>query len=172
MKKIILYIAVSIDGFIADEYGGIKWLAPYENTGEDYGYKEFLASVDTLLMGRKTYEQMLSFGKWPRQNQKTYVFTRKSMKSTNKNIIFSKNLVETVRKLKAEPGKDSWLVGGSEIIASLLEERLIDEMIIAFIPELLGKGIPLFRPKAKQFHLKLINLKKYENGIIQGYYKV
>ncbi len=172
MRKIILSIAVSIDGFIADELGGIKWLAPYENTGEDYGYKHFLASVDTLLIGRKTYEQTLTFGEWPYPKKRVYVFTREMKKNLNEGIIFSDHPEKIARDLKTKKGKDIWLVGGSEIIALLREGELIDEMIIVFIPELLGKGIPLFKQGTKQAHLNLVDLKKYDNGIVQGHYKV
>ena len=107
MKKVILFICCSTDGFIARKNGDVSWLLH----DQDYGYKKFVASVDTLLMGRKTYKQCLTFGEWPWKGKKSFVFTRKKQKKDS-NVEFVKNPVAFTKKLVKKQGKSIWLVGG------------------------------------------------------------
>jgi dihydrofolate reductase len=125
MPRIKLYIATSLDGFIARENGNIDWLMEYENNPEtDYGYSEFYASIGTVLMGRKTYEQVLGFGNWPYGERKSYVFTRQKepLRRENNVEFVSGDIAEFVRQLKGNTKEDIWLVGGSQLIKVFLEE--------------------------------------------------
>ncbi|HOW14184.1 dihydrofolate reductase family protein [Methanosarcina sp.] len=147
-----------LDGYIAREKGSIDWLTEYENNSEtDYGYSEFYASIGTVLMGRKTYEQVLGFGDWPYAEKKTCVFTRqKEPLRREKNVEFvSRDIGEFVRLLKENTDEDIWLVGGSQLIKVFLEEALVEDMIVFIVPIILGSGIPLFDRIGKQINLVL-----------------
>jgi dihydrofolate reductase len=168
MRKIILFIASSLDGFIAREDGSIDFLF----TEGDYGYKKFLASVDTVLMGMKTYRQVLTFGDYPYREKRSIVFTREKKLKKDNNTEFNSDPVTLVKKLKKHKGKDIWLVGGSEIITVLMNAGLVDEIINSVHPILLGRGIPLFKDIRKDVKLKLVNSKGYESGLLQVEYAV
>ena len=173
--RIKLYIACSLDGFIARENGSIDWLTEYEkNLGTDYGYSEFYSSIGTVLMGRKTYEQVLGFGDWPYGEKKAYVFTRqKEPKLREKNVEFiSGDIGEFARQLKKNTEEDIWLVGGSQLIKVFLEEDLVQDLIVFFVPVILGSGIPLFDQIQKEIGLKLINTERYESGLVRVEYEI
>lgn len=172
MKKIKLYIAASIDGYIARTDGNLDWLMKYPiNSETNYGYDSFYESVDTVIMGGRTYRDVLNMDSvWPYKNKTTYVVTRNPMEAKENIHFITENIIEHITKLREERGRDIWLVGGGEIISMLLEHELIDEMIITTIPVLLGNGIPLFpdNPKESQWNLK--NCKSYTNGVVQTEY--
>jgi len=173
--RIKLYIACSLDGFIARENGSIDWITEYENNPEtDYGYSEFYASVGTVLMGRKTYEQVLDFGDWPYGEKKAYVFTRQEEPlRREKNVEFiSVDIEEFARRLKENTEEDIWLIGGSQIIKVFLEEDLVQDLIIFVVPVILGSGIPLFDQIQKEIGLKLINTERYESGLVRVEYEI
>lgn len=166
MRKIKLFIACSLDGFIARENGGIDWLF----TG-DYGYKKFYASIDTVLMGRKTYELGLKLGETYRE-KRTIVFTkRKNLKKVGNAELVS-DIVLFTKKLKKQEGKDIWLVGGGEIVSVLLNNKLVDEMQIFVHPLVLGKGIPLFPNIKKEVKLKLVETFAFKDGLVKMRYNV
>lgn len=169
MKKIILYIAASLDGRIAEPDGGLEWLTGFPNPEKtDYGYNDLLASVDTVIMGGKTYRELQNMDViWPYPNQHTYVVSHHEW-SAEENVSFiTENMIERIKTLLDETGKDIWLVGGGELIAMLLEAGLVDEMRIIFIPVILGKGIPLFPEQPVESKWTLTSCKAYENGILQ-----
>lgn len=173
MKKIKLYIAASIDGYIADIEGGLDWLSEYPITSElNYGYDEFFDSVDTVILGGRTYRDILNMDViYPYKDKISYVITRNKMNNPKENIHFiSENITETVSELKKQEGKAIWLVGGSEVIAILLDNDLIDEMIITTIPVILGSGIPLFPNTSKESAWQLHNTHSYSNNILQVEY--
>jgi len=173
--RIKLYIACSLDGFIARKNGSIDWLTKYENNPEtDYGYSEFYASIGTVLMGRKTYEQVLGFGDWPYGEKKTYVFTRqKEPLRREKNIEFvSGNVGEFVRRLKGNTEEDLWLVGGSQLIKVFLEEDLVQDLIVFVVPIILGSGIPLFDRIGEEIRLRTGKVERYENGLVRVEYEI
>ena len=173
--RIKLYIATSLDGFIARENGSIDWLTKYENSSEtDYGYSEFYASIGTVLMGRKTYEQVLGFGDWPYGEKKGYVFTRQNEPlNREKNVEFvSGDVGEFVRQLKENTEEDIWLVGGSQLIKIFLEQNLVQDLIIFVVPIILRSGIPLFDQIQKEIGLKLINTERYESGLVRAEYEI
>lgn len=173
--RIKLYIATSLDGFIARENGSIDWLTEYKNNPEtDYGYSEFYVSIGTVLMGRKTYEQVLGFGDWPYGEKKAYVFTRqKEPLRREKNVEFvSGDVGEFVRRLKENTEEDIWLVGSSQLIKVFLEEDLVQDLIVFVVPVILGSGITLFDRIGKEIGLKLINTERYESGLVRMEYEV
>jgi dihydrofolate reductase len=173
MKKIKLYIAASIDGYIAQSNGDLDWLTEYPiNSETNYGYNDFFESIDTIVMGGRTYRDILCMDVvWPYTNKMTYVITHNPMR-TKENIHFiTDNIVETISQLRKEKGKNIWLVGGGEIIAMLLNEDLIDEMIITYIPVILGNGIPLFPNNPKESAWILKKNASYKNGAIQVLYE-
>ncbi|MDQ4140198.1 MAG: dihydrofolate reductase family protein [Bacteroidota bacterium] len=169
MRKLKLYIATSLDGKIARKDDSIDWL-PDINPEEDYGYQTFIAEVDTLVMGYKTYQICLKLGEWPYSRKKTFVFTRDGNKSHIPEVqLISQNPVDFVKELIQQPGKDIWLVGGGEINTLLHDAGLIDTYIIAFIPLILGEGIELLPQVRKQQNLKLTQHQVYDNGVVMLY---
>ena len=175
MPRIKLYIATSLDGFIARENGSIDWLTKYENNPEtDYGYSEFYASIGKVLMGRKTYEQALGFGEWPYREKKSYVFTRQkeSIRRENNVEFISEDIGEFVRQLKRNTEEDIWLVGGSQIIKVFFEENLVQDLIVFVVPIILGSGIPLFDHIGKEIGFRTGRVERYENGLVKLEYEV
>lgn len=175
MKRIILYIAASLDGRIAEPDGGLEWLTEFPNPEKtDYGYKSLLASVDTVIMGGKAYRELLNMDViWPYKQQTSYVVTHGwTENAATENIRFiTENVIETISAIRNELGKDIWLVGGGELISMLLEADLIDEMQICYIPVILGKGIPLFPEQSKESKWNLTESKAYKSGVLSGTYK-
>jgi dihydrofolate reductase len=159
--EIIYYVAASLDSLIATPDGGIEWLKPYEGTGEDYGYAEFYASIEAVLLGRATYEKCLEFPEWPYAGKPYWVFSR-----GNGNTPAS-----VVAEMKARGLRRAWLVGGGKLAAALRAERLITEHIISIVPVLLGAGIPLFDGPAPSEQLRLVSSRAYASGIVQLRYE-
>jgi len=156
-RKIVLYIATSVDGFIAKENGDINWLHEVESQGEgDSGYEEFYNNIDTVLIGKKTYDQIFSLvDEFPYVGKKCYVFSRSKIGKDDYVEYVNGDLFSFTKKIKAEEGKDIWLVGGGELFNSFLKENLVDEIIITVIPIILGKGIPLFNNDNSGYNLTL-----------------
>ena len=164
MKKIILYIAASLDGYIARPDGAIDWL-PID---QDYGYPQFLESISTVILGRKTYEQVLAFGEYPYLNQHNVILTHRSDISLPPNAeVWSDVSAERISSLREKSEKDIWLVGGSEVIRPFLELNAIDRLIVSICPILIGEGIPLFLPNSLQSRLKLANSQTFDSGLVQ-----
>ncbi|AZL16382.1 dihydrofolate reductase family protein [Rickettsiales endosymbiont of Stachyamoeba lipophora] len=165
--KIILYIATSQDGFIADKNGSVDWLNSYNNIeGEDCGYAEFYNSIDIIVMGSHSYEQILGFGEWPYKEKDTYIFTKRNLKSDLSNVFFiSKNPKVFIQDLNVtEPTQQIWLLGGTELIKSFDQHNLIDEVIITVVPTELGQGIKL---ELSYANFELTDQKVCKAGIIQ-----
>ncbi len=167
MRKIKLFIASSLDGYIAREDGSIDWLPQSGNSG----YDEFYKTVDSVIMGRKTYEQVLTFGKYPYQDKKSYVFTKNADKKKDENVEFVFETEKFVKELVSSSGKDIWLVGGAELISTFFNFDFIDEVILTIIPIAIGKGIPLFKNIKKNTNLKLIKTTEYDE-LVELHYKV
>jgi Dihydrofolate reductase len=173
MKKIILYIAASIDGRIAEPDGGIEWLSEFPITNEmNYGYKEFMASIDTIIMGGRSWREMSNMDAMGAYADKTvYVVSRHDW-GDNENVNFiTENVIEQITNLRNEPGKNIWLFGGGELVSMLLAADLVDEMQIAYIPVILGEGIPLFPKQPKESKWKLIENRNYSSGIMMVEYQ-
>lgn len=167
-RKIHLFIAMSLDGYIADSKGGVDWLKGQGNDSETIDtYSEFVKNIDTILMGQNTYHQIvteLSPTEWVYRDFKTYVITHTEHLSTEKIHFTSISPVDLLKKLKAEKGKDIWICGGANIIQLLLYEDMIDQYYISIIPTLLGSGIRLFENGKRELKLKLLKTQTY-NGI-------
>lgn len=171
-RKVILYIAMSLDGYIAANDGDISFLSVVEKPGEDYGYTKFNEGVDTMILGRKTYDKILSMGvEKPYPGKMVYVLSR-TERTVNANLQFySGGLRELIEQLKAESGKHIYCDGGAETVLRLLRENLIDELIVSIIPVLLGDGIPLFKPGFPEKKLRLIRAETFDTGLVQLHYE-
>jgi len=168
LRKIKLFIASSLDGYIAKEDGSVDWLPQ----SGDSGYIHFYKSIDTVLMGKKTYEQILTFGKYPYKDKKYYVFTRSlNQKKKNENVEFTSEVEKFTKKLISSSGKDIWLVGGSDIVSTFMNLKFVDEIILSIIPVVLGKGIPLFKNIKQEIKLELIKTTEYDE-LVELSYKV
>jgi dihydrofolate reductase len=173
MKKIILYIAASIDGRIAEPDGGIEWLSGFPITEEmNYGYKDFFNSIDTIIMGGRSWREMSNMDAMGTYADKSVYVVSHHNWGEEKNINFiTKNITERIAALRNELGKDIWLFGGGELISMLLAANLIDEMQISYIPVILGKGIPLFPEQSKESKWKIKETKVYDSGILKVDYQ-
>ncbi len=164
MRKIKLYIANSLDNYIAREDGDVSWLL----TDLDYGWEEFYDSVDTVLMGRKSHEKAVALGMSHYGGKKNYIFSRTISESDIDEIEYiSSDFGTFAEDLKAREGSDIWLVGGGNLIRQFLSSGLIDEIVLFIHPVLLGRGIPLFLPIDEEINLKLIETKTFNNGIVK-----
>lgn len=174
MRKVTLFIAMSLDGYIADIKGSTDWLSG-QNAGEDdmMSYQEFIKDIDTVIMGWKTYDQVaheLSPDKWYYSDLDSYVMTHRKQASTHNIHFVDQDVCELVRELKQAQGKGIWICGGANIIHQLLLKQEIDRFHISIIPTILGKGISLFQQLEMQTPLKLISTKSY-NGITDVIYE-
>ena len=167
MGKIILYVASSLDGYIARENGDVDWLP--ENTSS--GYDEFYKTIDTVIMGKKTYDQVLTFGDYPYRGKTSFVFSRNDTLTKDENVEFVSNVEKFTRKLILSSEKNIWLVGGSELISTFLNHNFVHEIIVSIVPMILGKGIPLFKNINEETKLELIKTTEYEE-LVELQYKV
>ena len=166
MRRLKLYIAASLDSYIAGPDGEIDWLEAGGNL--DYGYQEFYSSIDTTLMGTATYKLTLTVDDFPYADKTNYVFTRGIPPPDTAYVRFiTGDIAGFVRSLKEQPGKDIWLVGGGQINRVMLNEGLIDEVILTLFPLVLGEGIPLFAPGAKRASFKTVGYERYATGLVQ-----
>ncbi|MDO8964930.1 MAG: dihydrofolate reductase family protein [Coriobacteriia bacterium] len=171
MRPVVLYIATSLDGFIAREDGSIEFLDPWADG--DYGYDRFYAGVDTLLIGGNTYRQALEFEEWPYDGKRVIVFTRHIPADGDERVEFVTNDVAGfTRRLRAEDGKTIWLVGGAQIIGTLIDADLVDELIVSLVPIILGAGVPLVWPGERDVPLELVSSVDADGGVVQMRYRV
>ena len=164
MRRIILNVAVSLDGFIEGPHGEYDWCM----LDQDYGLSGFLKRVDTLFMGRKTYEMAQSMGEaaagFPKF--KEYIFSTTLATVKEGSVLIKTNIKEEVEKIRNEKGKDIWLFGGAGLTTSLLNLGLVDGLSLAVHPIILGGGKPLFSNINKRTHLKLVDTKTYSTGLV------
>jgi dihydrofolate reductase len=174
MARIKLYIATSLDGHIAREDGSLDWLEKFPNPDQiDYGYADFYSTIDSVVMGRATYEQILGFDvDWPYAECNSYVVTsdREYQAKTNKTEVIHDLTSDRILELRRSSKKDIWLVGGGQLVAAFLNLGEIDEMVITIIPTIIGEGIPLFPKNANQTTFKLVNAESFESGVVQLVY--
>lgn len=174
MRKLSLFIATSLDGYIAKPNDDLSFLKAVEKKGEDYGYEDFMATIDTLIIGRKTYDYVIreiGASHYNNEQKDIYVITRTDRPSIGKMNFYAGNLTELVHRLKSVSGKNIYCDGGAEIINELLKNDLIDELIISVIPILLGGGTRLFKDGRPEQELELLNVKTFDTGLIQLHYK-
>lgn len=175
--KATVYIATSVDGFIARNKGGIDWLPSEEDAegSEDYGYQEFIDSVDALVMGRNTYELALSFDLWPYGEKPVFVLS-------SRKIDIPDEIAKTVESMCAPPrevvcrlskrGFKHLYIDGGKTIQGFLSEGLIQQLIITKVPILIGTGIPLFSSLSQDVKLHHLETRQFENGLVQSKYEV
>jgi dihydrofolate reductase len=166
-----VYIAASLDGFIARANGAIDWLSVVERPGEDYGFKDFFDSVDALVMGKKTYETALGFDTWPYAGKRVVVLTHSARAPRYGEEIVSGDLTELTERLGSEGVKHVYVDGGS-VIAQFLAARLIDDVTLSVIPILLGEGVPLAPRIGRDVALELTGHRAFESGLVQLRYRV
>jgi dihydrofolate reductase len=171
-RSVILYIATSLDGYIAKPDNDLSFLSIVQREGQDYGYSEFVKSVDTVILGRKTYDWVMTqVAEFPHADKNAYVITRTARPAVGKTNFYTGNLKDLVLRLKDGKGKNIFIDGGAEIVNELLKEKLIDEFIISIIPVLVGGGTKLFKDGRPEQELQLISTKQFDTGLAQLHYK-
>lgn len=174
-RRIIVYIATSVDGYIARPDGDVRWLERPSPKG-NYGMGEFFKSIDTILWGRKTYDKGIEMGMKPSdfgKRTKNYVFSRAEHKSALPGFEFVRKAIKAfAQEIRASKGKHIWMMGGGELIASFLDEGEIDEFQISIIPVLIGEGIPLIQPRHREIPLKLLASRRFPDGVVRLEYRV
>ncbi len=171
-RKLVVFIATSLDGYIATKADSLEWLFNVEGEG-DNGYSEFYETVDTVVMGKRTYDWLMEqdLEEFPYKNKECYVFTRTYHEDTEDVKFVNEDVSEFVEHLQSQDGKSIWIVGGGELLYYFIKEQLIDEFIITIAPTLLGKGIPLFKEGDYQLDLVLKGTRKF-NQFVELHYLV
>jgi dihydrofolate reductase len=173
-RKVIVHIAASADGYIARPDGDLEWLTSRPAPKGFYGMNEFMKTVDTLLMGRKTYEEGLRLGGTFDPKNRTLVFSRQPPPpNLPPGVEFvNAEIGPLVGGLREQPGKHMWLMGGGELIASFLDEEAIDEFVVSVVPVFIGDGIPLIARRHRHVQLKLLATDGFPDGLVQLHYEV
>ena len=175
MRKVILGLAVSLDGFIEGPNGEYDWCF----SDQDYGLKDFFSRVDTIFIGRKSYEMAQQYADNNNGEMvpgmplmKEYIFSSTLKTVKDGAMLISGDITAKIRSIKEQPGKDIWLFGGASLTDTLMKEVLIDELWLSVHPILLGAGKPLFRPQDNRTQLTLLDSKTYDTGLVSLWYKV
>ncbi len=171
-RKVIVYIAASIDGFIAGLDGDLSFLASVEKEGEDYGYAAFVSTVDTVIVGKNTYDKVLSMGyPFPHADKESYIITRTEQPAEGTTQFYTGDVVKLVKILKEKEGQIIFVDGGAYVINLLLQEQLIDEIYLSIIPVVLGSGIALFHHNNPLQGVALQSVKHFDTGLVQLHYQ-
>lgn len=172
--KISAFIATSIDGYIAKSNHNLDWLEsfkpPHDAPSEDYGFKEFVKSVDTLIMGRKTYEIVLTAPQWPYADKRVIVLST-TLSSVHENAELYQGDIRDLLSLLHTRGTKHIYVDGGITISQFLENGFVDELILSILPVILGSGIPLFNTMSFESWCNLVSSKSYSNGLVQLHYE-
>lgn len=175
MRKLILGLAITLDGYIEGPNGEYDWCF----TDQDYGLKGFFTRVDAIFIGRKSYEMLQQYT--DSNNGETipgmpamteYVFSRTLTSVKKGAVLISENSITEARRIKEQPGKDIWLYGGASLTDALLKEGLVDELWLSVHPILLGSGKPLFRENDGRTTISLLECKTYESGLVSLRYSI
>jgi|SRR3954447_335236 dihydrofolate reductase len=161
-----LYMAISLDGFIASPDGSVRWLEAYDPY--EVGFGEFLGSVSAIVMGRRSYDQMLTFGPSPWDEKRTIVMTRRPLRDAAAATSASAERVETIAdRLAAETiDGDVWVFGGGEVARAFLAAGRLDTLELCIVPHLIGQGVPLFSGDTRPSNLRLSGSRQYPNGLV------
>ncbi|KOR37990.1 hypothetical protein AM228_04205 [Planktothricoides sp. SR001] len=179
-SRIKVYIGTTIDGYIARKNDSLDWLLKFPNPkGIDHGYFQFLSGIDTVIIGRKTYEEDLKYasinmgGKWASSNCRVYIITTNNnyQPQTENTEVIRQLDQKTIDKIRTESQKDIYVVGGGQIISELLNLGAIDEMILCIIPIVIGSGIRLFPNYPKETNFDLVKVEHFETGAVILTYK-
>jgi dihydrofolate reductase len=173
-RRVIVHIGTSADGYIARPDGDLEWLTSRPAPKGFYGMDAFMKSVDTTLLGRKTYEVSLGMGAKFSSARRTFVFSRHAPPAdAPSGVEFVQDAIGPfISRLRAEPGKDIWLMGGGDLIASFLDAQAIDEFVISVAPVFIGEGIPLIARRHRHVPLVLHSVERFEDGLVQLRYRV
>jgi dihydrofolate reductase len=173
-RNVIVHIATSADGYIARPDDDLEWLTSRPAPEGFYGMNAFMRSIDTMLLGRKTYEVGLRMGGKFDSKSRTVVFSRHAPPADAPSGVEFVNgaIGPFVSRLREQPGKDIWLMGGGELIASFLDEKAIDEFVISVVPVFIGDGIPLIARRHRHVPLALHSTERFEDGVVQLHYRV
>lgn len=175
MRKLILGLAITLDGYIEGPNGEYDWCF----TDQDYGLKEFFTRVDAIFIGRKSYEMLQQYA--DSNNGETvpgmpvmteYVFSGTLTSVKKGAVLISEDSITVARRIKEQPGKDIWLYGGASLTDALLKEGLVDELWLSVHPILLGSGKPLFRENDSRTTIRLLECKTYESGLVSLRYRI
>lgn len=170
-RNVIIFIAMSLDGYIAGPDESLEFLTQVEEQGEDYGYAEFIETVDTVITGRRTYKKVLAMGNdVPYPGKDVYVYTRKARRPEARTRYYTGSLKDLVESLKRKQGEAIFVDGGAVVINELLQHDLIDEFYISIIPVLLGNGTSLFSDGRPDIKLRLIDSTAFPKGLIKLHY--
>ena len=174
MRTLSLFIAASLDGYIAKPNDDLSFLKLVEKEGEDYGYAKFSDTIETIIVGRKTYDYVLKKigpAHYDNGQRNVYVITRTERPGEGRTTFYTGELAGLVQRLKSESGKNIYCDGGAEIINELLKHYLVDEFIISIIPVLVGNGTRLFKDNRPEQLLELVGSKSFDTGLMQLHYK-
>lgn len=172
MKKLVLYIACSLDGYIAGPDDDLSFLDSMQVEGEDYGYQAFTSTIDTVIMGRKTYDKVLSFGvPFPHSDKTCYVVSKHKTGKDENVTFYNGNIKALITELKQQGGKDIFCDGGATLVNELMREHLFDRLIVSIIPCILGKGVRLFDDGNSFQKLRLTDCKSFPTGLVQVCYE-
>lgn len=164
-----IFIAQSLDGFIARPDGAVDWLRPFDSV--DYGYETFIAEIGTIVMGRKAYELANSFGEWPYPSARSLVITSQTIADMPPSVArIGADIARLATALKASGGKDVWIMGGAMTINAFLAAQAVDRIDLFTLPVLLGDGIPLFTGNRSEIQLKLAGTQTYDKGLVRASY--
>ena len=172
MPRTVYYVAVSVDGFIADKEGGVGWLDPYNSP--ELGYEAFLKHVGAVVIGRSTYEQMQTFGQWPYEGRSGLIITSRPLPNLPSLVrsVTVAELPSALAKLRIESSRDVWIVGGGQTARECLSSGLVDELELYVIPTLLGAGIPLLSLGTASIPLRQLETHAFPSGITKLRYEV
>jgi dihydrofolate reductase len=173
-RNVIVHIGTSADGYIARPDGDLEWLTSRPAPKGFYGMSAFMKSIDTKLLGRKTYEVSLRMGANFDSGSRTFVFSRQAPPAdVPRGVAFVNGAIAPfVRQLREQPGKDIWLMGGGDLIASFLDEQAIDEFVISVAPVFIGDGIPLIAKRHRHVSLELRSVEHFPDGLVQLRYRI
>ena len=173
-RKIIVNIATSADGYVARNDGDLEWLTKRSAPKGFYGLPKFSRSIDAKILGRKTFDLSLKMGASFSANDLHYVFSHRPAPAfVSAGVQFVKEPISSfAERLRKQPGKNIWMMGGGEIIGSFLDENAIDEFVINVVPTFIGEGIPLIAPRHREVPLRLRSAKSFPDGVVQLHYVV
>ena len=166
-----MYIAISIDGFIARDDGGLDWLEGVQDAGgDDYGYADFMATIDAVVLGRETYDAVRTFDTWPFEGRRVVVLTNRALVPTFDEVPYAGTLLPLMKRLAADGVQRVYLDGGATIRQGL-DEGIVDDMTLSIVPVVLGCGRPLFTRGVPGSQWRLTGAEGHPTGLVQLRYQ-
>ncbi len=169
-RKLVIYVALSVDGYIADAEGGVDWLQEYHSA--EMEFSAFDASIDVFLMGRKTFDQVLTFGPWKHSDRRAIVLTHRPIDNPPENVeAYEGDVAALAASLRAGDGRNVWVMGGGETVRAFLDADAWDEINLFVMPVVLGGGVPLFPKPSARRALALTAARSFANGVVRLDYR-